>query len=146
MLRHWTSLCLILCPTSTGICDVCRFVWVVPKGSASISDMASGMQGVGESYSVTLCAILDRHFRSCTSLRQTDYSITCCQCILIFLKFIIKSCVLLRVESCNFLNSVLGFKQNYTEVNQCLSVRGKHLHKGNNSCTMCTIPIYYNNS
>lgn len=102
-----------------------------------------GCKLLGESYSVTLCTILDRHFRSCTSLRQTDYSITCCQCILIFLKFIIKSHVLLCVESWNFLNSVLRFKQNYTEVNQCLSARGKHLHKGNNSCT---IPIYYNNS
>jgi len=45
MLQHRTSLCLKLCSTATGLCDICKFVWVVPKGSASISDMASGMQG-----------------------------------------------------------------------------------------------------
>jgi len=45
MLWHWTSLRLILCPTATGLHDICRFVWVVPNGSASINDMVLGMQG-----------------------------------------------------------------------------------------------------
>lgn len=102
-----------------------------------------GCRVLGGSYNVTLCTILDRHFRSCTSLRQTDYSTTCCQRILIFFTFIIKFCVLLCMEHWNFWNSVLGFKQNYTEVNQWLSPRGKHVHKGNNSWGTLDSKHYY---